>query len=79
MFKEKNNCFKYREAKRMLDMRQRQAITKELKARYNKATKKEKAKILDEFAALTGYNRCYASWVDGPCFPHQNYISPDLD
>ncbi|MHB8276581.1 MAG: hypothetical protein ACYDIA_02865 [Candidatus Humimicrobiaceae bacterium] len=34
-------------------MRQRQAITKELKARYNKATKKEKAKILDEFAALT--------------------------
>jgi len=27
-------------------MRQRQAITRELKARYNKATKKEKAKIL---------------------------------
>jgi hypothetical protein len=47
----------------MLDMRQRQAITKELKARYNKATKKEKAKILDEFAALTGYNRCYASCI----------------
>ena len=30
----------------MLTMRQRQAITKELKARYNKAIKKEKAKIL---------------------------------
>ena len=30
----------------MLDMRQRQAITKESKARYNKATKKEKVKIL---------------------------------
>ena len=47
----------------MLTMRQRQAITKELKARYNKATKKEKAKILDEFTALTGYNRCYASCI----------------
>jgi len=30
----------------MLDLRQRKAITKELKARYNKAAKKEKAKIL---------------------------------
>ena len=47
----------------MLDMRQRQAITKELKTRYNKTTKKEKAKILDEFTALTGYNRCYASCI----------------
>ncbi|MHB8277722.1 MAG: integrase catalytic domain-containing protein [Candidatus Humimicrobiaceae bacterium] len=47
----------------MLDMRQKQAITKELKERYNRATKKEKTKILDEFTALTGYNRCYASWV----------------
>ena len=45
----------------MLDLRQRKAITKELKTRYNKAAKKEKAKILDEFTALTGYNRCYAS------------------
>ena len=47
----------------MLDMRQRQAITKELKNRYNRAAKKEKAKILDEFTALTGYNRCYASCI----------------
>ena len=30
----------------MLDMKQRQAITKELKTRYNKTAKKEKAKIL---------------------------------
>ncbi len=44
-------------------MRQKQAITKELKIRYNKARKKEKTKILDEFTALTGYNRCYASWI----------------
>lgn len=47
----------------MLNMRQKKAITKELKARYNRATKKENGKILDEFTALTGYNRCYASWV----------------
>ena len=47
----------------MLDVKQKQAITKELKARYNKASKKEKAKILDEFTALTGYNRCYASCI----------------
>jgi len=44
-------------------MKQKQAITKELKNRYNRSTKKEKTKILDEFTALTGYNRCYASWV----------------
>ncbi|MHB8281070.1 MAG: transposase, partial [Candidatus Humimicrobiaceae bacterium] len=44
-------------------MKQKQAITKELKTRYNKATKKEKIKILDEFTALTGYNRCYASCI----------------
>lgn len=30
----------------MLDMRQKQAITKELKERYNRVTKKEKTKIL---------------------------------
>ena len=47
----------------MLDVRQKQAITKELKVRYNKAAKKEKGKILDEFTALTGYNRCYASCI----------------
>lgn len=32
-----------------------------LKHRYKKATKKEKAKILDEFTILSGYNRKYAS------------------
>jgi len=44
-------------------MRQKKAITRELKERYNKANKKQKTKILDEFTALTGYNRCYASWI----------------
>jgi len=47
----------------MLDMKQKQEITKELKERYNRARKKEKAKILDEFTALTKYNRCYTSWI----------------
>jgi len=44
-------------------MRQKQAITKELKERYTRARKKEKTKILDEFTALTKYNRCYASCI----------------
>ena len=47
----------------MLDMRQKKAVTKELKKRYNRATKKEKGVMLDEFCATTGYNRSYASWI----------------
>ncbi len=47
----------------MLDMRQKKAVTKELKKRYNKATKKKKGIMLDEFCATTGYNRSYASWI----------------
>ena len=47
----------------MLDMRQKKAVTKQLKKRYTKATKKQKGAMLDEFCAMTGYNRCYASWI----------------
>jgi hypothetical protein len=47
----------------MLDMRQKKAVTKELKKRYNRASKKKKTIMLDEFCAVTGYNRCYASWI----------------
>ena len=47
----------------MLDMRQKKAVTKELKKRYAKAAKKQKGVMLDEFCATTGYNRCYASWI----------------
>ena len=47
----------------MLDMRQKKAVTKELKKRYSKATKKKKSIMLDEFCATTGYNRSYASWI----------------
>jgi len=44
-------------------MRQRKAVTKELRKRYNRATKKKKTIMLDEFCAVTGYNRSYASWI----------------
>ena len=47
----------------MLTMRQKKAVTRELRKRYQKARKKEKTVILDEFTQLTGYNRCYACQV----------------
>jgi len=47
----------------MLDMRQKKAVTKGLKARYTGATKKQKGVILDKFCAMTGYNISYASWI----------------
>jgi len=46
-----------------LDMKTRKAITKELSGRYKRSSKKEKGRILDEFCALTDYNRSYASWL----------------
>jgi len=47
----------------MLTMRQKKAVTRELRKRYQKARKKEKTVILDELTQLTGYNRCYACQV----------------
>ena len=47
----------------MLTMRQKKAVTKELKDRYQRASKKEKTIMLDEFIRLTRYNRCYACQV----------------
>ena len=44
-------------------MRHRKAISAETRKRYAKATKKEKTIILDQFTAITGYNRCYASQI----------------
>jgi hypothetical protein len=41
----------------------RKSITREVSQRYRKASKKEKGRILDEFCALSGYNRSYAAWV----------------
>lgn len=41
-------------------MRARNQLTKVVKERYIRASKKEKGKILDEYCASTGYNRKYA-------------------
>ncbi len=46
-------------------MAQKKAVTRELQNRYQKARKKEKIMILDEFTQITGSNRCYASQVLG--------------
>lgn len=46
-------------------MGQKKAVTRELQNRYQKARKKEKIMILDEFTRITGYNRCYASQILG--------------
>jgi len=42
-------------------MRQKKAITKELRDRYQRLSKKEKIIMLNEFIRLTGYNRSYAA------------------
>ena len=46
-----------------LSLKERKAVVKEEATRYQKATKKEKGRMLDEFVKLTGYSRCYASYV----------------
>jgi hypothetical protein len=43
-----------------LTMKERKAVTAVLRARYGRARKKEKGRLLDEFVALTGYHRWYA-------------------
>src|SRR5215470_696403 len=40
-----------------LNMKERKAVTREYKPRYQKASKKEKKVLLDEFTKLTGYHR----------------------
>lgn len=44
-----------------LDLMTRKRITQEVAKRYRKASKKERGRMLDEFCALTGYNRSYAA------------------
>jgi hypothetical protein len=46
-----------------LSLKERKAVVREDATIYNKATKKEKGHMLDEFVKLTGYSRCYASYV----------------
>ncbi|MFH1314013.1 MAG: hypothetical protein ABIJ00_12420 [Candidatus Eisenbacteria bacterium] len=46
-----------------MDMRTRKTVVKEAAKRYRRARKKDKGRLLDEFVALTGYNRCYGARV----------------
>jgi len=46
-----------------LNMKEKKAVIRETAARYQKAEKKGKTKILDEYIELTKYNRKYASWI----------------
>ena len=41
----------------------RQELKQAMAARYRRAKKKGKGRILNEFCDLTGYNRCYAGLV----------------
>ncbi len=44
-------------------MAERKAVTAAIRSRYQRASKKEKGKILAEFIELTGYHRVYARSV----------------
>ena len=46
-----------------LELKERQKITGLMSGRYQKAGKKEKGRILDEYVELTGQNRAYASYL----------------
>jgi hypothetical protein len=46
-----------------MDMRTRKPVVNETAERYRRTRKKDKGRLLDEFVALTGYNRCYAARV----------------
>jgi len=53
-----------RMAGKEMDLMSRKKVTLIYARRYRKASsKKEKSQLLDEFIRLTGYNRCYASWL----------------
>lgn len=49
----------------MLTMKQRMALTYEVRNRYRKSSKKGKTEILNEFVKVSGYNRSYARRVLG--------------
>jgi hypothetical protein len=51
------------EAGMRLTVKEKQKATSITAARYQKASKKKKGAILDEFIALTEYDRCYASYL----------------
>lgn len=46
-----------------LTAKEKRSATKVTAPRYQKAAKKQKGRILEEFIALTGYDRCYAAYL----------------
>ena len=46
-----------------LTMKERKSVMRETAVRHQKLAKKQKRGILDEFVVLTGYIRCYASYL----------------
>ncbi|MBI5755988.1 MAG: hypothetical protein HZA12_03600 [Nitrospirae bacterium] len=46
-----------------LTVKEKRSVVKVVALRYKKARKKEKKVILNEFIKLTGYNRCYATYL----------------
>jgi len=46
-----------------LTMRERRVVVDVTAKRYQKATKKDRTRILDEFTVLTRYRRSYAAWL----------------
>lgn len=47
----------------MLNMRQKKAVIRKLRDKYQRSSKKERGINLNSFIQLTGYNRCYACQV----------------
>ena len=46
-----------------LSMKEKRSVVREVRDRYQRARKGKKGELLDEFCALTGYNRSYASHI----------------
>ena len=44
-------------------MTERRTVTKLFAERYQRATKKEKGELLNEYLKMTGYDRCYGAWL----------------
>lgn len=54
-----------------LNMQERHATVRELAPQFQKASKQERGRILDQFTALTGYTRTYAAFVLRTCGKRQ--------
>ena len=50
-----------------LSMQERHAVVRELSSRFQRARKRERSQILNDFVRLTGYTRCYAAFILRNC------------